>query len=129
MCFNMVIINRNNKELNIIEEIVDTYSKVNIHGFSLWSYNYVSNDEVLVRTLDYDEFIEKLRKVRNYSIIHVHLRYASSGIVSVDNVHMWKITNNDKYYYVSHNGYVHRYCKHKYIIEDGKVYILSLIHI
>jgi len=121
----MVIINKKNRQLDIIEKIVGIYKEVNNHGFSLWSYNYVNNDEVLVRTLDYSEFKEVLKNVKNYNIVHIHLRYASSGLVSIDNVHMWRISNNSKYYYVSHNGYVHKYCKHKYIIENGIVYIVN----
>jgi len=120
----MVIINKKNKELKVIEEIIDVYSKVNNHGFSLWGYDHRDNREVLVRTLNYDEFIEKLRRVRNYSIIHIHLRYASSGVINIDNVHMWRIANNDNYYYVSHNGYVHKYSRSRYVIENGKVYII-----
>jgi predicted glutamine amidotransferase len=48
----------------------------------------------------------------------MHFRMASSGTVSLKNVHMWKIEEgeeSDKFYYVSHNGAVSRYSNFTYL--------------
>jgi len=44
----------------------------------------------------------------------VHFRLRSSGSISLDNVHMFKIGSNDRYYYVSHNGHVRMYMSGSY---------------
>jgi hypothetical protein len=95
--------------VDAIMNIVSAESKFNDDGFSF--YAVVDNEEVVVRTLDENRFVSELRGVLDEDpfLLHLHLRAASSGAISEENVHMWRIADNANYYYVSHNGFVGRF--------------------
>jgi len=101
MCFNIVIYNPNGKNLKKIFRAINRYARINKDGFSIWT-----SDNIYVRTLDFNEFLLAQTMARKSEIIHTHFRLASQGAVNLENVHMWKVGN----YYVSHNGYVGKYC-------------------
>jgi hypothetical protein len=65
----------------------------------------------VARALDKDRFMGELRGVleRDPILLHIHLRAASAGSISEENIHMWRVADNDNYYYVSHNGIVSRF--------------------
>jgi hypothetical protein len=96
MCFNIVIYNPRNKNLERIFQVINRNSIINNDGFSIWS------NSVYLRTLNFNEFRKAQEQAIRDRIVHIHFRKASSGSVNLDNVHMWKINN----YYVSHNGFV-----------------------
>jgi predicted glutamine amidotransferase len=89
----------------------------NRDGFSIYIAD--KNNEKVYRTLDFDKFLEYLKEnVKNNTLIHMHFRAASSGSISLKNVHMWKVSYDDdenNYYYVSHNGFVHKFNRITYI--------------
>jgi len=76
--------------------------KANPHGFYLFS---VSPD-AYIRTVDYFEYLSVFNKViPSARFVHFHFRYATSGLVSRENVHGWLV---DKYY-ITHYGSVSAY--------------------
>jgi hypothetical protein len=89
--------------------IVSDKSKFNDDGFSF--YAVIDDEEVVVRTLDKDRFMSELRGVLDEDpfLLHLHLRAASAGSISEENIHMWRVADNNNYYYVSHNGFVSRF--------------------
>ena len=106
MCFNMAIL-LSDEELfsevkdDIIDVIADM-SQFNSDGFSI---HYVGSKSRVVRTLDLYSFIEEIEKIDKAKMIHVHLRARTSGDISIDNVHMWRVGD----FYFSHNGFVLSY--------------------
>jgi WD40 repeat protein len=74
-----------------------------------------NKEEKTYRTLDFEKFVEFLKdNVKNPQLLHMHFRAASSGTISLKNVHMWKVESNTKsneYYYVSHNGFVYKFSR------------------
>lgn len=102
MCFNIVIINPNADPLafNILFSSFLEKKRMNDDGYSIWTSN-----GVYLRTLKEEEFkeflMEKRGEIKSAKVIHMHLRAASAGSVSQENIHMWKVGN----YYVSHNGH------------------------
>jgi len=104
MCYNLILktINVNKKQKrevrNLLKQIFEEF-KYNDDGAFL--YNSLTNQ--IIRTLNYDEFAKKIEnlKVGDNMLLHMHLRKATSGSVSVQNVHGWRFEN----YICSHNGY------------------------
>jgi RNA binding exosome subunit len=104
MCYNLVIktfeVNKKQKKeiRNLLKQIFEEF-KYNDDGAFL--YNSLQNQ--IIRTLNYDEFQKKLEnlKIDNNTLLHMHLRKATSGSVSENNIHGWQIGQ----YLCSHNGY------------------------
>ena len=87
----------------------------NPHGF----YVCAVNPEVYVRTLDIDEFralFSKLLSQRPLAV-YFHFRYASIGVICVENVHGWRIED----YHVTHNGSVWAYVNEKVFCDSLKL--------
>ena len=79
------------------------FTSTNPHGFG------IRVDDIVLRTLDVDEFknfvLNNRSKIENSKLIHLHYRFATSGKINTDNVHLWEIGG----YYVSHNGSINGY--------------------
>jgi hypothetical protein len=90
-------------------------------------------DEKVYRTLDFNKFLEYLKEnVKNNEIVHMHFRAASSGTISLKNVHMWKVSyddNENNYYYVSHNGFVYKFNRITYIPPNVYYWNRALLNI
>jgi predicted glutamine amidotransferase len=117
MCFNVVVINPRKRDIRVpVLNLLD-YTSYNRDGFSIYMVN--NNKEKVYRTLDFKSFTEFVKhNVYNNELIHMHFRMASSGTVSLKNVHMWKLEESEdskRYYYVSHNGTVSRYSNISYL--------------
>lgn len=117
MCFNVVVINPRKRDIRVpVLNLLD-YTSYNRDGFSI--YTVSDNKEKVYRTLDFKSFTEFVKhNVYNNELIHMHFRMASSGTVSLKNVHMWKLEESEdskRYYYVSHNGTVSRYSNISYL--------------
>jgi len=67
-----------------------------------------------VRTLDIDEFKLLFNRVLSQRPLAVHFRYASVGVISVENVHGWRIGD----YYITHNGSVWAYINEKVFCDS-----------
>jgi predicted glutamine amidotransferase len=109
-----VIINPKMKKLTgdereIIIRIFDIEAKMNDDGFA--TYGVVNDKEYISRSLVKEETFSIINNVlrERFKLLHVHFRFRSSGSISLDNVHMFKISNDAKHYYVSHNGHVREY--------------------
>ena len=104
MCYNLVLktfeVNKKQKKevKNLLKEIFREFS-YNDDGAFL--YNSLTSQ--IIRTLDYNEFEKKLEnlKINNNTLLHMHLRKATSGSISEQNIHGWRFDN----YICSHNGY------------------------
>jgi predicted glutamine amidotransferase len=114
MCFNSVIINPKARKLSgdekqVIIRIFDIEAKMNDDGFA--AYGVVNDREYLSRSLVKEEVFNTINNVLRdkFRLLHVHFRFRSAGSVSIDNVHMFKIGDQNKYYYISHNGHVREY--------------------
>jgi len=111
MCFNVVIVNPRKKDVKVPVLNLLSFMNANRDGFSI--YTVKGEKEMVYRTLDSKKFIEFVKtNVSRNELIHMHFRLASSGAVSLRNVHMWRIEDEqrgEKYYYVSHNGMVSKY--------------------
>ena len=121
MCFNVVVINPRKRDIRVpVLNLLD-YATYNRDGFSIYTVN--NNKEKVYRTLDFKAFTEFIKhNIYNNELAHLHFRMASSGTVSLKNVHMWKLEESEeseKYYYVSHNGTVSRYSNISYL--DPKI--------
>jgi len=114
VCYNSVIINPKMKKLTgdereIIIRIFDIEAKTNDDGFA--AYGVIGEKELLSRSLVKEEVFNVINNILRdrFKLLHVHFRFRSSGSISLDNVHMFKISNDVKHYYVSHNGHVREY--------------------
>jgi hypothetical protein len=114
MCYNAVIINPRHRKLlsderEAIMRVFDAKAQVNNHGFA--AYGVVNNKEFLSRSLVKEEVFNVINNILRdkFKLLHVHFRYRTTGSITVNNVHMFKISNNDRYYYISHNGHVREY--------------------
>jgi predicted glutamine amidotransferase len=120
MCFNTVIINPRKKDIRVPVFNLLTYAGFNRDGFSIYLVN--EGEEKVYRTLDFNKYLEYIKEnVKNNKLVHIHFRAASSGSVSLRNVHMWKVSSgeeNGKYYFISHNGFVHRFSKITYVYPN-----------
>ena len=105
MCYNAVVINRKPKTLDrdIRKEIIG-YMQTNKDGYG------VLRDDEIIRILDREEAVKFINKKVKCRVLHVHFRQATSGSITVDNVHLWRHNN----FYFSHNGTVMKYSKHIY---------------
>jgi predicted glutamine amidotransferase len=101
MCFNIVIFNPSKANLSNIFNSIERYARINNDGFSLVSFDPYQ----YLRTLNLNEYKAILPSVANAKLVHIHFRAGTSGTVTLDNVHMWKVSD----FYVSHNGYVGEY--------------------
>jgi predicted glutamine amidotransferase len=121
MCFNVVVINPRKRDIRVSVMNMLSYASYNRDGFSIYTVN--DNKEKVYRTLDFKSFTEFVKhNIYNNELVHMHFRMASSGTVSLKNVHMWKLDEDEdskRYYYVSHNGTVSRYSNISYL--DPKV--------
>lgn len=94
MCW--LVVKPANKQIPL--EYVDTAQELNSDGYGLAWFD--SNTELQVfKTLDYDEFKAKLAALTPYDAV-VHLRAASVGSVTLDNVHPFPIPTGVMF----HNG-------------------------
>jgi len=114
MCYNAVIINPKQRKLisdekDTIMRIFDREAKLNSHGFA--AYGVVNDKELLSRSLIKEEVFNVINNILRdkFKLLHVHFRYRTTGSITVNNVHMFKISSDDKYYYISHNGHVREY--------------------
>jgi len=117
MCFNVVIINPRKRDVRVpVLNLLD-FMHTNHDGFSI--YTVKNGKEMVYRTLDAKKFVEYIKENVSYNeLVHMHFRLASSGTVSLKNVHMWKLEDEDytkSYYYVSHNGTVSKYSNFTYL--------------
>jgi hypothetical protein len=116
LCFTGVILNPRRQQIpelvvkRLHREIIE-----NPHGF----YIYAVNPEVYVRTLDIDEFKSLFSRVLSQRplAVHFHFRYASVGVISVENVHGWRIGD----YHVTHNGSVLAYINERILCDSLKL--------
>jgi predicted glutamine amidotransferase len=93
-----------------IFEDIKYHMKSNPHGFS---FHAISRDkEYVFRTVIPEEYIDEVKKLKELTLFHTHYRFATQGSITVDNVHMFPITINDKTYYLSHNGFVYEFMDH-----------------
>jgi hypothetical protein len=102
----MVIVNySSSKEIpSRITNVVKNQMRLNSHGFSF--HAVINNNDIVLRTLDGKKYISELKNVTKMSLLlHIHLRLASAGAVSEQNIHMWKLGN----YHISHNGSVSQF--------------------
>jgi len=117
MCFNTVIINPRRRDIRAQVFNLLVYARYNRDGFSVYLVD--NKEEKTYRTLDFEKFVEFLKdNVKNPQLLHMHFRAASSGSISLKNVHMWRVesdSDNSDYYYVSHNGFVHKFSRVYYI--------------
>jgi predicted glutamine amidotransferase len=123
MCFNSVIINPKARKLlsderEAIMRVFDIEAKSNSHGFA--AYGVINDREYLSRSLVKEEVFNTINNVlrERFRLLHVHFRYRTTGSISEGNVHMFKIGDQNKYYYVSHNGHVREYMSY----HDGDWY-------
>jgi hypothetical protein len=114
MCYNAVIINPRQQKLSSDEKeaiirIFDIEAKSNSHGFA--AYGVIGEKELLSRSLVKEEVFNTINNVlrERFRLLHVHFRFRTTGSITVNNVHMFKIGDQNKYYYVSHNGHVREY--------------------
>jgi predicted glutamine amidotransferase/YHS domain-containing protein len=120
MCFNTVIVNPRRRDIRVPVFNLLTFARYNRDGFSI----YVADDkeEKVYRTLEFDKFVEFTKEnVKHNKLVHIHFRAASSGSISLRNVHMWKVSSNeesDEYYFISHNGFVHRFSRITYVFPN-----------
>jgi len=114
MCFNVVIVNPRKKDVKVPVLNLLSFMNTNRDGFSI--YTVKEGKEMVYRTLDPKKFIEFVKtNVSCNELIHMHFRMATSGTVSLRNVHMWRVENescSERYYYVSHNGIVTKYASY-----------------
>jgi len=115
MCFNLVIINLKGQN-NYQNLIKYTYNEFSHNKDGLFLYNSLTGN--IVREVGTDESYRRI--IDNFgfttnenSLIHVHLRLATRGKVTKDNVHGWSYTWNNETFLCSHNGSYH---DDKYII-------------
>ncbi|MEM5882600.1 MAG: hypothetical protein QXS69_04035 [Candidatus Aenigmatarchaeota archaeon] len=122
MCRNLMFISRkpygSRIPIYVFEDILESM-KYNDDGFAL--YVKFLKREYQIRTLSLYEYVRTLIRLENENILllHTHLRAATTGTISVDNVHLW--TQNDIMF--SHNGYVTKYAKYSCILKGSKVSI------
>jgi predicted glutamine amidotransferase len=113
MCFNTVIVNPRRKDIRVPVLNMLTFARANRDGFSVYLVD--RNEEKIYRTLDFEKFVEFIKEnVKSPQLLHMHFRAASSGSISLRNVHMWRVSSNsdeNNYYYVSHNGFVHKFAR------------------
>ncbi len=108
MCFTAIIINRNGEKLGALGwgVLMNTlhYAYSNPHGFAIRV-----DDKVVMRTLDIDKYknfiINSRSEIEDSMLVHVHYRYATSGRIDENNIHLWKVGR----YYASHNGSIPGY--------------------
>jgi len=116
MCFNVVIVNPRKKDVKVPVLNLLSFMNVNRDGFSI--YTVKEGKEMVYRTLDPKKFIEFVKtNVSCNELIHMHFRLATTGTVALRNVHMWRIEDencSEKYYYVSHNGFVSKFAKYEH---------------
>lgn len=130
MCFNMVVIptihtihGRAVVDIAEMLELVEDKMSFNSHGYSA---HVIAEDggERVIRTLDKEEFKKALLGIGVARMMHLHFRLASSGSISLGNVHMWDVRVNDEIYRFSHNGFVSRFSSfHRYY---GDVYVAAI---
>jgi len=94
-----------------IIEIVKENMEFNNDGFFGYiGYEYPRRSYYTIRTLNGREFLDFLdTNIReDTTLVHIHLRYGTSGIVSPLNIHGWKTPSG---WWFSHNGFYFGYQK------------------
>jgi hypothetical protein len=110
----MVVLHDSTNKINKKEiiEIVKENMEFNKDGFfSFIGYEYPKKRSYYtLRTLNGQHFTEFLEtNIReDTTFVHIHLRYATSGIVSPLNIHGWKTSSG---WWFSHNGFYFAYQK------------------
>jgi hypothetical protein len=96
-------------EKEAIIRVFDIEARSNSHGFA--AYGVIGDREYLSRSLVKEEVFNVINNILRdkFKLLHVHFRYRTTGSITVDNVHMFKIGDQNRYYYVSHNGHVREY--------------------
>ncbi|MEM1673123.1 MAG: hypothetical protein QXT86_13820 [Archaeoglobaceae archaeon] len=108
MCRNLMFVtlkqNGSRIPICVLEDILKS-AIYNNDGFGI--YVKFMKREFLVRTLSLFEYTRALVRLENENIIllHTHLRAATSGLISIENVHLWSLNG----IMFSHNGYVSKY--------------------
>lgn len=81
---------------DIPEEYIDRAQKINGDGYGVTWYDTKLH---IFKSMDYTEFKDKLATLTDYQKV-VHLRLASIGSVTIDNVHPFSVNSS----YLFHNG-------------------------
>ncbi|MEM0295411.1 MAG: hypothetical protein QW221_04555, partial [Candidatus Korarchaeum sp.] len=109
MCHNVILYSRERARIPdaLFEDLLRS-AEDNPDGFAIF-YLTAKGDSVLRRTLLLREYREVLSDASYADLrtLHVHLRRASCGVVSEENVHLWAYGDM----ILSHNGSVRKYCK------------------
>jgi hypothetical protein len=98
VCFTGVVLNLKREPLQVDEIVKEAY--VNPHGFFLYS----RDPPTIMRTIDLHAYLFTFTKVamERPRYLHFHMRLASTGALTLDNVHGWKVCG----FYITHNGIV-----------------------
>jgi len=101
MCINVVAYGNDREEVReVLESVFIRYSKSNSGVFFVAD---IENHKI-TRTLDSKVALKEI-KALNTRYVHMHLRYATAGIVDEKNIHGWNFNG----WLVSHNGYYGEY--------------------
>lgn len=108
MCHNVILYSYNGRVPEALFEDLVWSAQANGDGFAIF-YLPTKGEGTLVRTLSLRRYLKHLLDASEVSLrtLHVHLRLASSGEVSEENVHLWAYEDM----IVSHNGYVGKYLR------------------
>ena len=97
MCINIVGYGNDREEIReVLEAVFIKYSKSNRDGFFIGD---IENHKI-TRTLDSKLALKEI-KALNTRYAHMHLRYATAGMIDEKNIHGWNFNG----WLVSHNGY------------------------
>jgi hypothetical protein len=97
MCFTGIIINPKHKPIKLVDKLLKQV-EYNPHGF----YLYIPT--LYLQTMSEELYKDCFKSVmkRKPSYVHFHFRLASSGALTLDNVHGWNVEG----YYITHNGVI-----------------------
>ena len=87
---------------------IKSLEKSNSDGIGIVAFNTKTKTNYIQRNLDIDK-IDLSKILSSFDIINIHLRNATAGKISKDNIHFWKYNN----WVFSHNGQIFNYEKLK----------------
>lgn len=118
MCHNLVAVgNLKTIRKELVKDIFAS-ARFNNDGFAL----HTNTMREPLRTLNMQEFMRCLfREINNSNAVHFHLRAITSGVVSVENCHLYKVWDM----YMSHNGIVSRLTRNP-VFSDTNLFAKKL---